>query len=79
LHLGERMSIDALGAIYSVDRATAARWLVAARQALVEKTKETLRARLQLSEGECDSLVGLVRSQLDVSILRRLTEDVASR
>jgi RNA polymerase sigma-70 factor, ECF subfamily len=74
LHLGERMSIDALGAVYSVNRATAARWLAAARAALVEKTKTTLRARLQLSEHECDSLVGLVQSQLDVSIVRRLSE-----
>jgi RNA polymerase sigma-70 factor (ECF subfamily) len=72
LHLGERLSIDALGSMYSVNRATAARWLAAARSALVQKTKETLRARLQLSEGECDSLVGLVQSQLDVSIVRRL-------
>jgi RNA polymerase sigma-70 factor, ECF subfamily len=78
LSLGERMGIDALGAMYSVNRATAARWLVAARRALVEKTKQILRERLQLSEGECDSIVVLVQSQLDVSIVRRLSEDPSS-
>jgi len=75
LHLGERMGIDALGTLYSVNRATAARWLAAARLALVAKTKEALQARLQLSERECDSMVALVQSQLDVSIVRRLSED----
>jgi RNA polymerase sigma-70 factor (ECF subfamily) len=75
LHLGERMSIDALGTLYSVNRATAARWLAAARTALVAKTKEALQARLQLNEQECDSMVALVQSQLDVSIVRRLSED----
>lgn len=74
LHLGERMSIDALGVLYSVNRATAARWLAAARAALVEKTKGVLRGRLQLSDGECDSLLVLVKSQLDISIVRRLAE-----
>jgi RNA polymerase sigma-70 factor, ECF subfamily len=74
LHLGERMSIDARGSMYSVNRATAARWLAAARGARVAKTKEALRARLQLSERECDSMVALVQSQLDVSIVRRLSE-----
>ncbi|MEO8184649.1 MAG: hypothetical protein ABI895_38055 [Deltaproteobacteria bacterium] len=78
LHLGERMSIDVLGSMYSVSRATAARWLATARGALVAKTKETLRARLQLSERECDSMVALVQSQLDVSIVRRLCDGAAS-
>ena len=74
LSLGERMSIDSLGEMYSVNRATAARWLVAARRALVEKTKAILQARLHLTQQECNSLVALVQSQLDVSIVRRLSE-----
>ncbi|MEO8185728.1 MAG: hypothetical protein ABI895_43540 [Deltaproteobacteria bacterium] len=74
LHLGERLTIDALGAMYSVNRATAARWLAAARAALVTKAKEALRTRLQLNEQECDSIVALVQSQLEVSIVRRLAE-----
>lgn len=74
LHLGERLSIDALGSMYSVNRATAARWLAAARRALVKHALESLSKRLRLSETECNSLVALVRSQLDVSIVRRLSE-----
>jgi RNA polymerase sigma-70 factor, ECF subfamily len=74
LSLGERMSIDALGAMYSVNRATAARWLAAARTQLVDTTKRILRARLNLSERECESVVALVQSQIEVSIVDRLYE-----
>lgn len=73
LHLGERMSIDALGALYSVNRATSARWLAGARAALVLKTKAALQARLHLSAEECDSVLVLVKSQLEVSLVRRLS------
>lgn len=72
LNIGERLSIDALGTMYSVNRATAARWLAAARAALLRAVRERLRARLRLSDTECDSLVALVDSRLEVSIARRL-------
>jgi RNA polymerase sigma-70 factor, ECF subfamily len=74
LHLCERSSIDVLGAMYGVNRATAARWLAAARRELLSGARERLRARLRLSETECDSLVAMVNSRLDVSIVRRLSE-----
>jgi RNA polymerase sigma-70 factor, ECF subfamily len=74
LHLGERLSIDALGAMYSVNRATAARWVAAARRTLVKNALDGLSKRLRLSETECNSLVALVRSQLDISLVRRLSE-----
>jgi RNA polymerase sigma-70 factor, ECF subfamily len=74
LHLSERMSIDALGTMYAVNRATAARWLAAARQTLLQGARERLRERLRLSETECDSAIALVNSRLDVSIVRRLSE-----
>lgn len=74
LHLGERLNIDAIAAIYTVNRATAARWLAAARQSLMASSRERLRANLRLSDSECDSLVALVNSQIDVSIARRLSE-----
>lgn len=72
LHLVQRLSIDQLGAMYQVNRATTARWLVAAKKNLVDGAKAALRNRLKLSESECDSLVGLVQSQLGVSIARHL-------
>ncbi|HET9955384.1 MAG TPA: sigma-70 family RNA polymerase sigma factor [Polyangiaceae bacterium] len=73
LHLGQRMSIDQLGAMYRVNRATAARWLAAARAFLVERARGELKTRLRISDSECNSIVALVRSQLDVSILQHLS------
>ena len=72
LHVGERMSIDQLGTLYKVNRATAARWIASARESLVAAAREQIRERLKLRESEYESIVALVRSQLDVSIARHL-------
>lgn len=69
------MSIDAVGAIYQVHRATAARWLSKARSSLVELTKERLAILLSVDPGDTDSILRLVQSQLDVSLERRLRDD----
>jgi RNA polymerase sigma-70 factor (ECF subfamily) len=65
-------SIDRLAALYGVHRATAARWLTAAREALLHRTRETLRGRLQVTPSELDSILRLIQSQLDVSLRRLL-------
>lgn len=70
--LKERLSIDTLGAMYGVDRTTVARWLVTARHVLKKRTIERLRACLELKARECESLLALVNSQLEVSLLRHL-------
>ncbi len=72
LHLRGRLGIDALANIYGINRATAARRLAAARDSLRRNTVRDLRARLQLEAGECDRLLALVSSRLDVSLLRHL-------
>jgi RNA polymerase sigma-70 factor (ECF subfamily) len=74
LHLAEHMTIDTLGAMYAVNRATAARWLAAARQSLMISARAKLQERLRITESQCDSLVALVNSRLHVSILRHLAE-----
>jgi len=71
----DHLSIDAIGAIYQVHRATAARWLSKAREALVDLTKERLAILLSLDPGDTDSILRLVQSQLDVSLERRLRDE----
>ncbi len=68
----DRLSIDQIGALYHVHRATAARWLERARSRLAERTEELLAERLALDTVEVASVVRLVRSQLDVSLGRLL-------
>jgi RNA polymerase sigma-70 factor, ECF subfamily len=72
LNLVDGMSVDELGAMYKVGRSTAARWLANARRALLEAARQDLRARLQLSPEELESLAGDLTSQLEVSVLRLL-------
>jgi RNA polymerase sigma-70 factor (ECF subfamily) len=62
------LSIDDLGALYRVHRATAARWLEQARQHLVGETLAAMQARLAVQPDELASIMRLIRSHLDVSL-----------
>jgi RNA polymerase sigma-70 factor (ECF subfamily) len=66
------LGIDELGALYDVHRATAARWVAAAREKLLVRTRRTFMLRARISSDECESIMRMVRSQLDVSLHRRL-------
>lgn len=69
MHLVGRCNIDQIGTIYSVHRATIARWLWVTRQNLFESVRDQLRAREpDLTDEEFDSVARLVQSQLDVSL-----------
>jgi RNA polymerase sigma-70 factor (ECF subfamily) len=70
----DKLSIDELGAAYGVHRATAARWLTRARGALVAATRNRLAARLALPVEEVDSVIRLVQSRLDASVVRYLRD-----
>jgi RNA polymerase sigma-70 factor (ECF subfamily) len=72
LHFAERLNIDAIGAMYAVNRATAARWLVAARQSLLERARAAICASLNANPEELESLGVLLQSQLHVSLARHL-------
>jgi RNA polymerase sigma-70 factor (ECF subfamily) len=71
----DKLSIDELGAAYGVHRATAARWLTRARGALVSATRRRLAAKLEMPVEEIDSVIRLVQSRLDASVVRYLKED----
>src|SRR5262245_50999718 len=70
----EGLSIDEVGAAYGVHRATAARWFNRARAALVSATHHRLAARLQVSLDEIESVIRLVQSKLEASMIRFLRE-----
>lgn len=58
------LGIDQVGALYRVSRATAARWLVHARGALLRETQRRLAAHLKISPEEATRLIREVQSQL---------------
>ena len=62
------LTIDQLAALYRVDRATTARWVVASRSAVLAGVRTELTAALGASTEEIDSILRLVRSQLELSL-----------
>jgi RNA polymerase sigma-70 factor (ECF subfamily) len=65
-------NVDAVGKVYGVHRATAARWISAARESLGTRIREQLAARLRVDVDDVDSIVRLVQSRIDVSLDRVL-------
>lgn len=64
----DALTIDQLAALYQVNRATTARWVAGARLAVVGKTREQLVEHFGIAAADVDSVIRLVRSQLDVSL-----------
>jgi RNA polymerase sigma-70 factor (ECF subfamily) len=62
------LTVDQIAAVYGVHRATAARWAARGRAALLRHTRELLGRRLRVDAAEVEGIIGLVRSQLDVTL-----------
>jgi RNA polymerase sigma-70 factor (ECF subfamily) len=62
------LTIDQLATLYQVNRATTARWVAGARLAVITRTRKHLVDRYGIAAAEVDSIIRLVRSQLDVSV-----------
>jgi RNA polymerase sigma-70 factor (ECF subfamily) len=74
MHYVDGLSVDRIGAVYNVHRATVARWIAAAREGLFERITARLRAHLHVSTAELESLLTVVRSGLQVSLGALLLE-----
>lgn len=71
-HLVAGLSIDQVGAVLGIHRATAARRIAKAREQLAERTRALVADQLKLDEHELAEIFGLVISKLDVSLRRLL-------
>jgi RNA polymerase sigma-70 factor (ECF subfamily) len=71
-HLVERLTIDQLGALYHLHRASAARRIAKARDALLLATRIALARRLGVPPERLGSVLELVASRLEASIERLL-------
>lgn len=69
------LGVTAIGAIYRINRATAARRLAKLRDLLLAAIQRRLAERLALSADEVDSLIRMARSQLEVSVAAALATD----
>jgi RNA polymerase sigma-70 factor (ECF subfamily) len=75
--LVEHLNTERIGALFGVHAATARRWVALAREQLWNATRHGVMHRLGIRPAEFESIVRLVRSELDMSVARLLgsTED----
>jgi len=66
------LSIDDIGSIYGVHRATAARWIANIREGILKSVQGVIAQEFGLHTTEFDSLVFLIRSELHLSLRRVL-------
>jgi RNA polymerase sigma-70 factor (ECF subfamily) len=72
MHVVDGLSIDEIGALYAVHRATAARWVGKARSELLQRTRTGLMRRTRINREDCESMMRLVQSQLGTTMRRRI-------
>jgi len=72
LYYLEGMTAQSIGALYDASARTVQRWIVDMRERILAETHRRLGERLDLPKAELGSLVGLLQSQLEVSIWRFL-------
>jgi RNA polymerase sigma-70 factor (ECF subfamily) len=72
-------SVDEIGAVYGVHRATAARWVAAARTQLVDLTRADLVRRLAISDAEAQSIIAAALSGVGSMLLARLGSAATAR
>jgi len=62
------LTVDDLGRLFQVHRASAARWVADARDKLTKRTRAALAQRLGVRVRDQESILRLVQSQLDLSL-----------
>lgn len=73
MHLIHGLPIDAIGQVFQVHRATAARWLTAIRAQIDRESRRLLRERQGITDADFDSLMRLAECNIQVSFHRVLT------
>jgi RNA polymerase sigma-70 factor (ECF subfamily) len=68
------LTLQRIGNLLNVDESTVSRWVQRARESILDQTQRELGERLGIKVVEIPSIARLVTSQLDVSVVRLLSE-----
>lgn len=74
MHFVDAITLDELARLRKLHRATIARHLATARRAVLDDIRHQLRERLAVSTDEFASLIRLVRSKLQISVMQLLAQ-----
>jgi RNA polymerase sigma-70 factor (ECF subfamily) len=65
---GEGLTVDAIGGLYGVHRATAARWVTKAHTELASRVRTAFVGRLKIKRADYSSILRLIQSRLDITL-----------
>jgi RNA polymerase sigma-70 factor (ECF subfamily) len=68
LHYLEQANAETIAGIYGTSVRSVQRWITQAKRRILAETRRVLGQRLRLSDAETDSIMGLARSQLDITL-----------
>jgi len=71
-HFVDGLAIDDLAPLYQVHRATVARWVQRSRDKLLDETRRQFMQRARVSARECESVLRMVKSRIDVTLSKLL-------
>jgi RNA polymerase sigma-70 factor (ECF subfamily) len=74
LNMVEGISMDRIAKMHGVSQPTISRWLQQSRLEILRTVRDLVRDDLDVDDGEFDSLLRLLRSQVDFSFSRLLTD-----
>jgi RNA polymerase sigma-70 factor (ECF subfamily) len=64
----EHLTPARVGAMYGVHRTTAMRWIDAAQEEVLRRTRAGMMERLHLTPSECEGIFAVVRSRLEITL-----------
>jgi RNA polymerase sigma-70 factor (ECF subfamily) len=65
----EALSMEKIGRIFGVHRATITRWIAVTRSTLLDGVCQSVSEQLHASRSEVLGLIGLARSEMDISVV----------
>jgi RNA polymerase sigma-70 factor, ECF subfamily len=74
-HHVDRLTMEQIARVYRVHRITVVRWIEGARTKLARETRKNFTARLGLQHSELESVMRMIRSQIDLSLRTYLRSD----
>jgi RNA polymerase sigma-70 factor (ECF subfamily) len=78
LHFLDGMPVSGIATMYQVSPRTVQRWIATTQAKVLADTRQVLSEKLALSGAELDSLLGLVKSELNLSFHRFLEKSTTS-
>lgn len=72
LYFVEGLTVEQIGAMQGAHKSTVSRWITRARETVGAQVRQLLGDKLRLSAGELESLMGVLQSELELSLLRVL-------